>query len=515
MGDPIASETETHPRLPPRAVSLNNSPSKLAGALIDFSQVRNASTSPPSPAPSPPSSLWPEPVHTPRITHEAIPNAGGNAYALPEPPADDAPNLPVETKTRDMWENTSYRNSTIASCLARAQVRSGPRIDSRSHYPDVSSQKLPLKNWRAYPQREAPEIETYDLATATCYGIPPDPFPQYLKQSHALQQWMCQKIKEIIHSRNGMGLHAHERSAVGGITPASLEDDSLDKLVAKLKIIVRGGESISEYESNLIREILDRYTAFVDIKSYESWHSTERYLSGFAHHRPKQALSKVERLLGSDGSMPCKPDVLDMPTHSKSCFLDAPTRYSVDEAAATGLGNSVVPPKKRMVDKPVEVLIPDWFPVLEAQKKIKLVGKTPAARLQDLLNYIWALEVKVKQLKYQEEHPSEEGVAKNHKWDQVWHNPNPNWRHETQRKSGGWWKCRSDPDAPKVEQKCEACRGSEKPREDFKQRPPQQMLDEHMNMIMEAMREVANADKAEVLARMGKRKDESDVLPQM
>ncbi|KAI0597954.1 P-loop containing nucleoside triphosphate hydrolase protein [Biscogniauxia sp. FL1348] len=57
-----------------------------------------------------------------------------------------------------------------------------------------------------------------------------------------------------------------------------------------------------EEEPRLVREILDRWSAFVDIKSYESRESTRRYLSGLSDHSrppPKRALSKTERLLGT------------------------------------------------------------------------------------------------------------------------------------------------------------------------------------------------------------------------
>ncbi|KAI1491355.1 P-loop containing nucleoside triphosphate hydrolase protein [Biscogniauxia mediterranea] len=54
-----------------------------------------------------------------------------------------------------------------------------------------------------------------------------------------------------------------------------------------------------EEEPKLVREILDTWSAFVDIKSYESRESARRYLSGLSNlprPLPERALSKAERL---------------------------------------------------------------------------------------------------------------------------------------------------------------------------------------------------------------------------
>jgi hypothetical protein len=43
-------------------------------------------------------------------------------------------------------------------------------------------------------------------------------------------------------------------------------------------------------------------------------------------------------------------------------------------------------------------------------------------------------------------------------WDLHFHERNHGWTTEHARRYGGWWKCRSGPNAPEIEQKCLHCR---------------------------------------------------------
>jgi hypothetical protein len=95
--------------------------------------------------------------------------------------------------------------------------------------------------------------------------------------------------------------------------------------------------------------------------------------------------------------------------------------------------------------------VPDWFHVLDGKPSLKLRGETPLDRFRHLLRRLQ---------KFREAGKEEELIeASRPKWKLKleYHDPHPGWATELRRQKGGWWVCRSGPDAPHQEQYCKLC----------------------------------------------------------
>lgn len=149
------------------------------------------------------------------------------------------------------------------------------------------------------------------------------------------------------------------------------------------------------------------------------------------------------------------------------------------------LTNIVVPP---------EPLVPDWFPVFDNLNIIRLMCTTPSSRFIELVNNLSRLQETVKAAEEEERKP---------KWDKEWHEPRSGWSTRVQRQNGGWWKCRSGPDAPRIERTCRMCRNAER-RSETQSSPRgihQEKLDLLVEAIDQAMKEVGQRDIAIVRNR--------------
>lgn len=179
--------------------------------------------------------------------------------------------------------------------------------------------------------------------------------------------------------------------------------------------------------------------------------------------------------------------------------------------------------------------VPDWFHVLEKVGCVALGSQGEENRFVELLNKISRLEEEVRRKEYQRKQEEQAGGQGTRKtpWDHHFHEPNPGWAHEKQRRRGGWWTCRDDEDAPLAERLCQICRwespesspcGSpavygrtQKTPPPAKVRPQQQRkqrqrhnskvsaadyLEELMGHVHTAMAIVAEKDKRSVIATM-------------
>ncbi|KAI1180722.1 hypothetical protein F4777DRAFT_597461 [Nemania sp. FL0916] len=219
--------------------------------------------------------------------------------------------------------------------------------------------------------------------------------------------------------------------------------------------------------------------------------------------------SKVERLLGSDGSSSGMSN-WNLPSRAGSqsqmpyCSGIQSTLNGHDlKEQLPSVPQSLTASAEKISscpDKPYKVHLPEWFHIAETQGNIQMTGATAEQRFKSLLNYIYQLESAKSQLEYQEKHPEEELNTPDPHWDKHWHQPNPGWRHEHQRERGGLWKCRKGPEATVAENGCRLCRHVEL----VEATPPAQILDDLMRFIGEAMATVAKDDKKQVLERMSK-----------
>lgn len=88
-------------------------------------------------------------------------------------------------------------------------------------------------------------------------------------------------------------------------------------------------------------------------------------------------------------------------------------------------------------------LLPKWFPS-------RLVAR-PWDTYRALINELVALEEKA------EEQRARVQDRDRPRWDLEWHEAGPEWAAAGRRE--GWWRCRSGPEAPDVERRCQVCHG--------------------------------------------------------
>ncbi|KAI0888837.1 uncharacterized protein GGS22DRAFT_63591 [Annulohypoxylon maeteangense] len=398
-------------------------------------------------------------------------------------------------------DTSSNGRVTTSACHYHAHpTRSAS--DAPYHFPntpseDAITQSRPLHTevpildgWQTFPPPPVPRLDLDKVKRASGKGLRDvEEFTdQHIQQSIALCEAMglaCTKAKEIEHERE-----SHKDKEKDNDTKVSSQEDQV-----------------------LFAEMRRMYYSFASLEGCENHASIRRHYSEFLKHQsqqPPRKPSKTERLLGSDGSS----TNTDIPRNSQLYFLGSPPKMYIipfDKAVAAGLedvkgSNARVTSLPSVIkaepsqsglslpaapflfqpspSKPQNDNIPDWFPLL----KIPVKGDDLQSRWTSFSNTFSALE---KAMELKDDKP---------KWDKTWHEPNPKWQFEFRVKKGGWWKCRSGPDAPKVEAECRLCHGATEPSK--KTASLEERYKEMMDAINEAMREVAEKDKAAALSML-------------
>jgi len=108
------------------------------------------------------------------------------------------------------------------------------------------------------------------------------------------------------------------------------------------------------------------------------------------------------------------------------------------------------PPSPELLPPAVEeVKVPFWFPILDARAVVRLQGGTPLARFKRLLCMIINYEANKRE--------EEIGVLPKKTFTKEWHDADSRWPHPVWRTHGGWWICRSGPEASEAERQCQIC----------------------------------------------------------
>ncbi|KAI3337724.1 hypothetical protein F4824DRAFT_102122 [Ustulina deusta] len=486
---------------------------RAPGATGAQTKPSNDRDKPKPTGPSP--SLWPELAHAAsaaarRVQFSVAPEMPNTANRAPEGSScKPQGSARTECAISSGHSNTTQpgSGSTLPTSNSTASIPSSRPIDItvrhvfEPHYP----------KWHSYPPLLPTTFET-KRAASPLKAPSFNPTDTFLQQSSAFQAWVDKKNAERIQLRHAPAyerlvdeLHQYQYQADHGPTPAD-RTDAIMHLIEIKKEMTEERKKFAPAELQYIREIEKGWVAFVSIDNDEQTISRQRHLSAVSQEEPKSSLTKVERLLGSDGSC------LSISSWTQRC-QSIPHKMSYEEAGAESMDLNGRVSKKLpsnqadklpaavegvipWPDKPYEILIPDWFPVIEAQGHLEMNGCTVEERYTNLLNYISQLELAKSRGEYKEKHPDEGGViVKDDNWDKNWHRPNPGWRHEKQRTMGGWWKCRKGPEATTAENKCELCSDAEAP----KPIPAAQLLKDVMGYIEEAMAVIAENDKKKVL----------------
>ncbi|KAI1155193.1 hypothetical protein F4825DRAFT_83417 [Nemania diffusa] len=491
---------------------LNSRASSCAGHHMKQSNIRDP---PVSRGPSP--SLWPEPARP-------IPAAARKVQsnAILEIPSDASRSLEGAVYTTQGSVDTECGVSSGTS--TSAGVGSGspafPSSDSTAHIPSsrpIDNNAVPnvfeprYPTWHSYPPIHPMAFDS-SKSTGPITGGPLDLTVQFLKQSSRFQKWVNKENAARIQLRHSpvyemlVGeLHKYQYIAEHATMPRGRAYAKQQILRIKEEMIEQR-KNISAAELQHIRNIEKAWISLVSIASYERAASRLRPKAFEAPAEPDRPLSKVELLLGSDGSShgisrwtQSRPTTRQ-PALSKMSHEDAAVEFADQNATNLQQQPSGVP--GNVVDswpnRPHKILIPDWFPIAEAQGNIEMSGVTVEDRFKSLLNYIHQLESAKSQCEYKEKHPNEEGIWQDCNWDKHWHEPNPEWPHEIHRKKGGLWKCRKGPTATAAENQCKLCSDVTTPSPP----PPAQLLDDVMKHIKEAMAAVAGNDKETVSKRI-------------
>jgi hypothetical protein len=100
----------------------------------------------------------------------------------------------------------------------------------------------------------------------------------------------------------------------------------------------------------------------------------------------------------------------------------------------------------------VVTAVPLWFTILDARGTIELRSVTPLERFKELFRVMGTSSNTAR-----EEQWADEFRPNRHTWDKHYHKPNDAWPNAIQRSGGGWWTCRSGPDASSAELTCKLC----------------------------------------------------------
>ncbi|KAI1775221.1 hypothetical protein F4818DRAFT_42433 [Hypoxylon cercidicola] len=231
-----------------------------------------------------------------------------------------------------------------------------------------------------------------------------------------------------------------------------------------------GRQAILKQDRILVDKILLDYQAHTNLKTYEANISEAKAVARTrAEEGQKHAnkLSKVDRNVKRMFGF-----------HLDGC----PSRKVLSSSQADTHPAPPNPPH-----------IPDWFYILHSKSEPFLAAGDVTIIFLTLLQLIDKLQ---KEVECWNQLNGKRG------WDKNWHEPNMKWPHEFQRLKGGWWKCRSGPEAPDVERQCSLC--NFKPKKAAQQpslAKSGEKLDAIMKSITATMKEVAKEDQAVVRQR--------------
>ncbi|TRX98325.1 hypothetical protein FHL15_000970 [Xylaria flabelliformis] len=439
-----------------------------------------------STGPSP--SLWPEPARP-------IPAAPRRVQFYTKARMHDAASTSVDGASDKQQGSVHTEDAAPSSDSMTPRMESGTVILSSSSATTACPSLRPIDvavpnifeptypRWFSYPPILPTKFETKTPINYINHSLF-DPTDIFLQQSSAFQSWINKKNAERIQLRHGPAyeklvneLHKYQCIANHGPTPAARADAR--QIILEIEAAqIEERKKFSAAELQYIRAIEKAWVSFVSIDNQERAIPKQYQMCTTLQVKPERSLSKVERLLGSDGSSLGTPSQNQLYGGVGVDSMDLGGRHA--KTTAPNLYEKLPLPADvgTWPDKPYEVLIPDWFPVAEAQGIIDMKGLSCT-----------------------------EGIVKNHNWNKRWHPPNPGWRHEHQKTKGGWWKCHKGPAGTAAENKCKLCPDIEI----SNPTPPAQVLDRLMNDIKEAMAIVGRNDKNEILSCRSSNRRPTDV----
>lgn len=380
----------------------------------------------------PPPSLWPEPPAQPtqpiptakrRVRFNFALETVGTAsatldaslYHQQESGSSGCVTSSGDSATTQAGSSSTFPSSAGSSSSIPRARPVGPKVTDtfQKHYP----------RWFSYPPHPH-DPRQFDTKKAgifvDCDSF--DPTDEFLERSSIFQEYVDQKNSARIRLRHNPqyeslvdALHKCQYLVNHGPTPAIRTCARMNIPQIKAEM-AEERKKLSSSEMQHVKDIEEAWMNFVSIDEYEQAVARQRHAASLPRIEPKSSLSRVESLLGSDGSS------LGVANWTQACSAaDSQTALNkmlnaengVESTGFQGLdanrqpldsvGNpSINPSANQWPDKPYQILVPDWFPIAEGLGRLRTNGPTTADRFTNLLNYIHQLEFLRGQRDYKE-----------------------------------------------------------------------------------------------------------------
>ncbi|KAK4236361.1 hypothetical protein C8A03DRAFT_16977 [Achaetomium macrosporum] len=166
----------------------------------------------------------------------------------------------------------------------------------------------------------------------------------------------------------------------------------------------------------------------------------------------KEAEEENTELVTSGAMLGLRGSFKEQDSQTRNVILEH-TQRVVDERMK-GFGQPYKPGKFGTLTSNLDTLIttvPEWFILLETKGTVQLHGATALDRYKELIQVLGNTCVIGRDAQW--------AVAERPKkpFTKQYHGPDPGWPNEKQRVVGGWWSCRSGPDASLAENRCKLC----------------------------------------------------------
>jgi hypothetical protein len=137
--------------------------------------------------------------------------------------------------------------------------------------------------------------------------------------------------------------------------------------------------------------------------------------------------------------------------------------------------------------------VPEWFSLLERKGTVELDGATAMERFKELVQVLGKTSARARNERRAAAQRPKKPFTKE------FHYPDPGWPNEKQRRVGGWWTCRSGPDASPAEIRCKLCHPPDSAEQATESIIYPSAVEEHEHILAEIEKAMAEANKMDRL----------------
>ncbi|KAI1267185.1 hypothetical protein F5Y18DRAFT_425027 [Xylariaceae sp. FL1019] len=412
--------------------------------------------------PVPHPSLWPESgSQSSTVAPRPVPEATTTTRPFPILNS-------TKSKAQDLRNRVKHVRFEIAQpqvapkakqCLPEPALPLSAAVNGPQRSRAVDPVSLPIfeekyPRWHFFPPPYPTTLETRRSTSSTAEGSLPIPINRYLRQVATCKDWINEQNESRITLRHNSVYqnlvdvrHKFEYLATESYWPETRADAKqwlwqLDQVMAKER------KKFSKDELRRIKDIEKGYLAFISIQNDEETGPNQKKQTSMLKSAHRSPLSRVEMLLGKDGSQPCDEWT---PYWTHETLSDG-----AEVAQWDGLETPLSPLKEMSTTKcrrgSFSTAIPEWFFVGEEEGIIVANGVTLDDRWFDFCRQIVVLE----ELMKAHEDDKKPDKAQDKPVPQ-WHDPHPGWPTPQRQIAGGIWRCRKGDMATPAENTCRLC----------------------------------------------------------